>query len=98
MHFKELGIDNRLLKNLKHFDFKHATDIQQKAIPVSIAEKDLMASSKTGSGKTLAFLLDNYNVYSMEWDPKYLFRKQIRIGSGVNGVHLSLYEYLHPNL
>ncbi|CAM3822836.1 DEAD/DEAH box helicase [Vibrio aquimaris] len=57
MHFKELGLDNRLLKNLKHFDFKQATDIQQQAIPVSIAGKDLLASSKTGSGKTLAFVL-----------------------------------------
>ena len=57
LHFKELGLDNRLLKNLKHFDFKQATDIQQQAIPVSIAGKDLLASSKTGSGKTLAFVL-----------------------------------------
>ncbi|NOH78515.1 DEAD/DEAH box helicase [Vibrio sp. RE86] len=57
LYFKELGLDNRLLKNLKHFDFKQATEIQQKAIPVSIAGKDLLASSKTGSGKTLAFVL-----------------------------------------
>lgn len=57
MHFKDLGLDNRLLKNLKHFDFKKATEIQQQAIPVAIAGKDLLASSKTGSGKTLAFVL-----------------------------------------
>ncbi len=57
MQFKDLGLDNRLLKNLKHFDFKKATKIQQQAIPVSIAGKDLLASSKTGSGKTLAFVL-----------------------------------------
>ncbi|MEZ8800936.1 DEAD/DEAH box helicase [Vibrio splendidus] len=57
MHFKDLGLDNRLLKNLKHYDFKKATEIQSKAIPVAIASKDLLASSKTGSGKTLAFVL-----------------------------------------
>ncbi|SON52533.1 putative ATP dependent RNA helicase [Vibrio tapetis subsp. tapetis] len=57
MQFKELGLDNRLLKNLKHFGFNKATDIQKQAIPVAIAGKDLMASSKTGSGKTLAFVL-----------------------------------------
>ncbi len=57
MQFKELGLDNRLLKNLKHLDFNKATDIQQRAIPVAIAGKDLLASSKTGSGKTLAFVL-----------------------------------------
>ena len=57
MQFKELGLDNRLLKNLKHLDFKKATEIQRCAIPVAIAGKDLLASSKTGSGKTLAFVL-----------------------------------------
>lgn len=57
MHFKDLGLDNRLLKTLNHFDFKQATEIQQKAIPVAIAGKDLLASSKTGSGKTLGFVL-----------------------------------------
>ncbi|MCG3732297.1 DEAD/DEAH box helicase [Vibrio cincinnatiensis] len=57
MQFKELGLDNRLLKTLAHYNFKQATDIQRQAIPVAMAGKDLLASSKTGSGKTLAFLL-----------------------------------------
>ncbi|KJY78784.1 MULTISPECIES: DEAD/DEAH box helicase [Vibrio] len=57
LQFKDLGLDNRLLKNLKHYDFKQATDIQRQSIPVAIAGKDLLASSKTGSGKTLAFVL-----------------------------------------
>nr|QIH44525.1 DEAD/DEAH box helicase [Vibrio ziniensis] len=57
LQFKDLGLDNRLLKNLAHYDFKQATEIQKIAIPVAIAGKDVLASSKTGSGKTLAFLL-----------------------------------------
>ncbi len=57
MYFKDLGLDNRLLKNLNHYGFRQATDIQRQAIPVAIAGKDLLASSKTGSGKTLAFVL-----------------------------------------
>ncbi|MEI8592792.1 DEAD/DEAH box helicase [Photobacterium sp. Hal280] len=57
MHFKDLGLDQRLLKKLNHMAFSQATEIQQQAIPVAIAGKDLLASSKTGSGKTLAFLL-----------------------------------------
>jgi superfamily II DNA/RNA helicase len=57
LQFKELGLDNRLLKNLSHYDFKKVTEIQQIAIPVAIAGKDILASSKTGSGKTLAFVL-----------------------------------------
>jgi superfamily II DNA/RNA helicase len=57
LQFKDLGLDNRLLKNLNHYGFKQATDIQRQAIPVAVAGKDLLASSKTGSGKTLAFVL-----------------------------------------
>ncbi|WP_246225513.1 DEAD/DEAH box helicase [Vibrio agarilyticus] len=57
MQFKDLGLDNRLLKNLKHYDFQKTTEIQALAIPVAMAGKDLLASSKTGSGKTLAFVL-----------------------------------------
>ncbi|WP_430519351.1 DEAD/DEAH box helicase [Aliivibrio sp.] len=57
LQFKELGLDNRLLKTLQTYDFKSATEIQRMAIPVAMAGKDLLASSKTGSGKTLAFVL-----------------------------------------
>ncbi|MGR5541666.1 DEAD/DEAH box helicase family protein, partial [Vibrio campbellii] len=42
---------------LNHYDFRKPTDIQKQAVPVVIAGKDLLASSKTGSGKTLAFVL-----------------------------------------
>lgn len=57
MHFKDLGLDQRLLKKLNHLAFNKPTEIQQTAIPVGILGKDVLASSKTGSGKTLAFLL-----------------------------------------
>ncbi len=57
LQFKDLGLDNRLLKKVDHLGFRAATEIQAQAIPVGIAGKDLLASSKTGSGKTLAFLL-----------------------------------------
>lgn len=57
MQFKQLGLDNRLLKTLDHFNFHRATPIQCQAIPVALAGRDLLASSQTGSGKTLAFLL-----------------------------------------
>ncbi|USD37971.1 DEAD/DEAH box helicase [Ferrimonas sp. SCSIO 43195] len=57
MQFKELGLDKRLVERMDHQGFQGATEIQQQAIPVVIAGKDLLASSKTGSGKTLAYLL-----------------------------------------
>ncbi|RQW64917.1 DEAD/DEAH box helicase [Vibrio viridaestus] len=57
LQFKDLGLDNRLLKTLSHYDFRRPTEIQRMAVPIAIAGKDLLASSKTGSGKTLAFVL-----------------------------------------
>ena len=53
----DLPVDRRLITSLSHLGFTQTTEIQAQAIPVAVAGKDLLASSKTGSGKTLAFLL-----------------------------------------
>ena len=53
----DLPVDRRLLMSLSHLGFTETTQIQAEAIPIAVAGKDLLASSKTGSGKTLAFLL-----------------------------------------
>ncbi|QIR14242.1 DEAD/DEAH box helicase [Shewanella aestuarii] len=57
MQFTDFSLDKRLLDSLKHMGISTPTEIQQQALPIALAGKDLMASSKTGSGKTLAFLL-----------------------------------------
>ncbi|ABL99480.1 DEAD/DEAH box helicase [Shewanella amazonensis] len=57
MQFSDFSLDKRLMQSLKHMGIETPTPIQSQAIPVALAGKDLMASSKTGSGKTLAFLL-----------------------------------------
>lgn len=57
MHFKDFGLDKKLLETIEHLGFSSPTDIQQQAIPAAMAGSDLIASSKTGSGKTLAFIL-----------------------------------------
>ncbi|PKG58212.1 RNA helicase [Shewanella sp. Choline-02u-19] len=57
MPFTDFSLDQRLLQTLKHMGIDTPTEIQEQAIPIALAGKDIMASSKTGSGKTLAFLL-----------------------------------------
>jgi superfamily II DNA/RNA helicase len=57
LQFTDFSLDQRLLQSLKHMGISIPTPIQQQALPIAMAGKDLMASSKTGSGKTLAFLL-----------------------------------------
>jgi ATP-dependent RNA helicase RhlE len=57
MHFKEFGFDPQLLEGIEALGFDKATPIQEKAIPVILEGKDLIASAQTGTGKTAAFLL-----------------------------------------
>ncbi len=45
------------MESLEAFGFEEATPIQEKAIPVILEGKDLIASAQTGTGKTAAFLL-----------------------------------------
>lgn len=53
--FEKLGLSHELLNVLKEEGFTEPTEIQEKAIPVAIAGKDILGGSATGSGKTLAF-------------------------------------------
>ncbi len=53
--FAKLGLSSGILSVLKAAGFLKPTEIQEKAIPLAIAGKDIIGSSATGSGKTLAF-------------------------------------------
>lgn len=55
MNFKNLNVDHRLIENLSRIDIKEPTEIQEKAIPIILDGKNLIAKSQTGSGKTIAF-------------------------------------------
>ena len=57
MHFKEFGFNPQLLEGIEAIGFETTTPIQEKAIPVILEGKDLIASAQTGTGKTAAFLL-----------------------------------------
>ncbi len=53
--FKKLGLSEHLLKSIKEEGFEAPREIQEKAIPLALAGKDIIGGSETGSGKTLAF-------------------------------------------
>ena len=57
MKFEELGLNEMVLEAVHHMGFENATPIQDQAIPLIIAENDLLACAQTGTGKTAAFLL-----------------------------------------
>ncbi|MDV7188054.1 DEAD/DEAH box helicase [Lutibacter sp. TH_r2] len=56
--FKDLGLNENIIKALTDLGYENPTEIQEKAIPQVIAsKKDLKAFAQTGTGKTAAFSL-----------------------------------------
>lgn len=55
--FEHMNLDPKLLHSIKTQGFTKPTEIQEKAIPIIIEGKDLLATAETGSGKTAAFML-----------------------------------------
>lgn len=53
--FASLPISEAIIKATEKLGFTQMTEIQQKAIPVMLAGKDLIAKAPTGTGKTCAF-------------------------------------------
>lgn len=66
--FQDLGLNEDLLHAITDLGFVNPSDIQQKAIPILLAdETDLVALAQTGTGKTAAFgfpMLQKINVDS----------------------------------
>jgi ATP-dependent RNA helicase RhlE len=57
MTFKELKISEPILKALVNKNYQTPTPIQEQAIPVAIAGRDLLGIAQTGTGKTAAFAI-----------------------------------------
>lgn len=57
MSFSKLGLSDPILKAISELGYKTPTAIQQKAIPVIIQGRDLLAAAQTGTGKTASFVL-----------------------------------------
>jgi len=61
LNFTEFGLHPDLLDGIQAMNYKTATPIQEKAIPVILEGKDLIGIAQTGTGKTAAFILPVLN-------------------------------------
>lgn len=61
MNFTDFGLHPDLLDGIDAMNYKTATPIQEKAIPVILEGKDLIGIAQTGTGKTAAFILPVIN-------------------------------------
>ena len=57
MGFSKLGLSDGILKAVTQKGYDKPSPIQEKAIPIILAGKDLMAAAQTGTGKTAGFTL-----------------------------------------
>lgn len=57
MKFEEINFSESLLEGLAVMNYEQMTPIQEKAIPVIMDGKDIIACAQTGTGKTMAYLL-----------------------------------------
>lgn len=53
--FQQLGISSEILKSIESMGYTQPTEIQQRAIPLVMSGKDIVAQAQTGTGKTAAF-------------------------------------------
>lgn len=53
--FDTFGISPEIAKALKILRYHHPTTVQEKVLPLALAEQDIVVESQTGSGKTAAF-------------------------------------------
>lgn len=57
MSFNSLGLSDALLKAISKQGYTEPSPIQQKAIPLILEGRDVLASAQTGTGKTAGFTL-----------------------------------------
>ena len=55
--FNALGLSEALVRAVTELGYTEPTPIQQQAIPLVLAGRDLLAGAQTGTGKTAGFVL-----------------------------------------
>jgi ATP-dependent RNA helicase RhlE len=71
MSFQSLGLSEALLKAVSKKGYTTPSPIQQKAIPLILEGKDILASAQTGTGKTAGFTLPLLQLLSDNPKEKY---------------------------
>ncbi len=61
MHFSDLNLPAPLQQAIDDLGFTTLTDVQQIALPMTLAGKDIAGQGRTGTGKTAAFLITIIN-------------------------------------
>ena len=66
MKFNDLGLMPSLLKAINDKGYTEPSPVQEKAIPLVLKRKDILASAQTGTGKTAGFTLPLLQILSKQ--------------------------------
>lgn len=77
MLFEQLNLITPILEALKEENYTTPTPIQQKAIPIILAGRDLLGCAQTGTGKTAAFAIPVIQLMTQKPAPTN-FKRPIR--------------------
>ncbi|WP_372384869.1 DEAD/DEAH box helicase [Vibrio sp. BS-M-Sm-2] len=64
MPFSKLGLSSPIVKAVAKQGYEKPTSIQEKAIPIVLSGKNLIAAAQTGTGKTASFVLPTLEMLS----------------------------------
>jgi ATP-dependent RNA helicase DeaD len=70
--FKDLGLNEGLLRGLAERGFERPTGIQSRLIPAALAGRDVLGQARTGTGKTAAFGIPLINRVDPDLGPQAL--------------------------
>lgn len=99
MNFDELPLSDEIYYGTQDLGYKDLTPVQEQAIPIILAGKDLIACAQTGTGKTAAFLVplmqrllgrESSSVRSLVLVPTRELAKQIDDAVAGLGYHTNL--------
>lgn len=68
LSFKDINLDEHIIKNLEADNKMHPTHIQKLGIPAILSGKNIILTAETGCGKTLAFLIPILQQI-LQWKP-----------------------------
>lgn len=76
--FTELNLPEALQKGIDKLGFTSMTDVQQAALPLTLAGKDVAGQGRTGTGKTATFLITAINHLLTRPERKERDRQHVR--------------------
>lgn len=91
MQFSELELDDALCRAVAEMGFSTPTSIQQKAIPIAMEQRDILACAPTGTGKTAAFLLPACQ-YLLDFPRKTPGQTRVLVLSPTRELAIQIYE------